>query len=417
MKNESSILEKKELYDVNKIREDFPILKKRIHGQPLVYLDNAATTQKPYHVINKMNSYYKGMNANIHRGVHALSQEATEAFENSRIIVKKFINALGKNEIIFTRGTTESINLVASTYGRSNIKAEDEIIISHMEHHSNIVPWQLLCKEKNAKLRVIPVNDSGELMFEEFEKMINSKTKFVSIVYASNSLGTVNPVKKIIDLAHLHNVPVMLDAAQAVNHLPIDVQELDCDFLAFSGHKIYGPTGIGILYGKVNHLDAMPPYMGGGDMISKVTFEETTYNELPHKFEAGTPNISGAIGLGAAIEYVNKIGLESVAQHENELLLYATEAVSDLKGIKIIGTAKEKIGVLSFHFENVHPHDVGTFLDFEGVAIRTGHHCTQPLMERFDIPATSRASFAMYNTKGEVDTLVSGLKKILEVFS
>ncbi len=417
MKNESSVLEKKELYDVNKIREDFPILKKRIHGQPLVYLDNAATTQKPYHVINKMNSYYKGMNANIHRGVHALSQEATEAFENSRIIVKKFINALGKNEIIFTRGTTESINLVASTYGRSNIKAEDEIIISHMEHHSNIVPWQLLCKEKNAKLRVIPVNDSGELMFEEFEKMINSKTKFVSIVYASNSLGTVNPVKKIIDLAHLHNVPVMLDAAQAVNHLPIDVQELDCDFLAFSGHKIYGPTGIGILYGKVNHLDAMPPYMGGGDMISKVTFEETTYNELPHKFEAGTPNISGAIGLGAAIEYVNKIGLESVAQHENELLLYATEAVSDLKGIKIIGTAKEKIGVLSFHFENVHPHDVGTFLDFEGVAIRTGHHCTQPLMERFDIPATSRASFAMYNTKGEVDTLVSGLKKILEVFS
>lgn len=416
MKTESSVLEKKELYDVNKIREDFPILRKKIHGKPLVYLDNAATTQKPYHVINKINEYYQKMNANIHRGVHALSQEATEAFEESRIIIKKFINALGKNEIIFTRGTTESINLIASTYGRANIKDGDEIIISHMEHHSNIVPWQMLCKEKNAKLRIIPINDSGELLLDEFERIVNSRTKFISVVYASNSLGTVNPVKKIIELAHSQNIPVMLDAAQAVNHLAIDVQELDCDFLAFSGHKLYGPTGIGILYGKVNHLDAMPPYMGGGDMISKVTFEETTYNELPHKFEAGTPNISGAIGLGAAIEYVNKIGLESIAQHENELLLYATEAVSDLKGIKIIGAAKEKIGVLSFHFENVHPHDVGTFLDFEGVAIRTGHHCTQPLMQRFNIPATSRASFAMYNTKEEVDILVNGLKKILQVF-
>jgi cysteine desulfurase / selenocysteine lyase len=268
-----------------------------------------------------------------------------------------------------------------------------------MEHHSNIVPWQMLCQEKNARLRVIPINDDGELIFEEFEKMINKRTKFISVVYASNSLGTVNPVKKIIDLAHSYNIPVMLDAAQAVNHLPIDVQELDCDFLAFSGHKLYGPTGIGILYGKVNHLEAMPPYMGGGDMISKVTFEETTYNELPHKFEAGTPHISGAIGLGAAIEYIEKIGLENIARHENELLIYATEAVSDLTGLRIIGTAKEKISVLSFHFENVHPHDVGTFLDFEGVAIRTGHHCTQPLMKRYNIPATSRASFGMYNTK------------------
>jgi cysteine desulfurase / selenocysteine lyase len=417
MKTESPTIEKAAFYDVNNIREDFPILKKLIHGKPLCYLDNAATTQKPYYVIDKINKYYKTMNANIHRGVHALSQEATEAFEESRIIVKKFINALGKNEIIFTRGTTESINLVASTYGRSNLNHGDEIIISHMEHHSNIVPWQMLCKEKNAKLRVIPVNDTGELIFEEFEKMINRKTKFISVVFASNSLGTVNPVKKIIDLAHSQNIPVMLDAAQAVNHLPIDVQELNCDFLAFSGHKLYGPTGIGILYGKVNHLEAMPPYMGGGDMISKVTFEETTYNELPHKFEAGTPDIAGAIGLGAAIEYIDKIGLVNIAHHENELLQYATEAVSDLKGIRIIGTAKEKIGVLSFHFENVHPHDVGTFLDFEGVAIRTGHHCTQPLMERFKIPATSRASFAMYNTKEEVDTLVIGLKKILEVFS
>lgn len=416
MKIENAVVDKVKSFSVNKIREDFPILKKYIHDKPLVYLDNAATTQKPSYVINKMNSYYEGMNANIHRGVHALSQEATEAFEESRIIVKKFINALGKNEIIFTRGTTESINLVASTYGRTHLKEGDEIIISHMEHHSNIVPWQMLCKEKNAKLRIIPVNNSGELVLEEFEKMLNKKTKFVSIVYASNSLGTVNPVKKIIDLAHSHNIPVMLDAAQAVNHLPIDVQELDCDFLAFSGHKLYGPTGIGILYGKVNHLEAMPPYMGGGDMISKVTFEETTYNELPHKFEAGTPDIAGAIGLGAAIEYVEKVGLKNIAHHENELLQYATEALSDLKGIRIIGTAKEKIGVLSFHFEKVHPHDIGTFLDFEGVAIRTGHHCTQPLMDRFKIPATSRASFAMYNTREEVDTLVMGLKKILEVF-
>lgn len=416
MKIESSIIEKPHHYELQRIREDFPILKKLVHGKPLVYLDNAATTQKPLYVIHKMNAYYEGMNANIHRGVHALSQEATEAFEESRIIVKKFINALGKNEIIFTRGTTESINLVASSYGRSKINAGDEIIISHMEHHSNIVPWQMLCNEKGAKLRIIPVNDSGELIIEKFEKMLSPKTKFISVVYASNSLGTVNPVKKIIDLAHSNNIPVLLDAAQAVNHLPIDVQELDCDFLAFSGHKLYGPTGIGILYGKVNHLEAMPPYMGGGDMISKVTFEETTYNELPHKFEAGTPAIAGAIGLGAAIEYVEKIGLENIARHENELLIYATEAVSDLKGIRIIGTAKEKIGVLSFHFENVHPHDIGTFLDFEGVAIRTGHHCTQPLMDRYKIPATSRASFGMYNTKEEVDTLVKGLKKILEVF-
>jgi cysteine desulfurase/selenocysteine lyase len=415
-KTDSALIADKKLYDVQKIRNDFPILKTIVHGKPLVYLDNAATTQKPYYVINKTNNYYEKMNANIHRGVHALSQEATEAFEESRIIVKKFINALGKNEIIFTRGTTESVNLVAASYGRANINEGDEIIISHMEHHSNIVPWQLLCKEKKAKLKIIPINDAGELIFEEFEKMITKKTKFISVVYASNSLGTVNPVKKIIDLAHSYNIPVMLDAAQAVNHLPIDVQELDCDFLAFSGHKLYGPTGIGVLYGKVNHLDAMPPYQGGGDMISKVTFEETTYNELPHKFEAGTPDIAGAIGLGAAIEYINRIGLENIARHENDLLLYATEAVSELKGLKIIGTAKEKISVLSFHFENVHPHDVGTFLDFEGIAIRTGHHCTQPLMQRFNIPATSRASFGMYNTKEEVDKLVNGLKKILEVF-
>jgi cysteine desulfurase/selenocysteine lyase len=403
-------------YDIQKIRNDFPILKTLVHDKPLVYLDNAATTQKPQYVIDKMNYYYENYNSNVHRGVHALSQKATEAFEGARIIIKNFINALGKNEIIFTRGTTESINLVASTYGRANIKEGDEIIISTMEHHSNIVPWQMLCAEKNAKLRVIPINDNGEIIFEEFEKMINDKTKFVSIVYASNTLGTINPVKEIINLAHSYNIPVLLDAAQAINHLKINVQELNCDFLAFSGHKLYGPTGIGVLYGKVNFLETMPPYQGGGDMISKVTFEETTYNELPHKFEAGTPDIAGAIGLGAAIEYIETIGLENIAYHENFLLDYATKAVSDLQGLKIIGTAKEKIGVLSFHFENVHPHDVGTFLDFEGVAIRTGHHCTQPLMRRFNVPATSRASFGMYNTIEEIDVLVHGLKKILEVF-
>ena len=403
-------------YDVNRIREDFPILKKRVHDKSLVYLDNAATTQKPTYVIDRVNKYYTTMNANIHRGVHALSQEATEAFEGARIIIKQFINALGKNQIIFTRGTTEAINLVASSYGRANIKEGDEIIISHMEHHSNIVPWQLLCKEKNAKLRIIPVNDDGELIYKEFEKLVNKRTKFISIVYVSNSLGTINPVKDIIKYAHQFNIPVLVDAAQAVNHIKVDVQDLDCDFLAFSGHKIYGPTGIGVLYGKVELLEAMPPYQGGGDMISKVTFEETTYNELPHKFEAGTPDIAGAIGLGAAIEYVTKIGIDNIKEHENSLLEYATQQIAQVPGLRIIGTAKEKTSVLSFVLENIHPHDIGTFLDFEGVAIRTGHHCTQPLMKRYNIPATSRASFGMYNTKEEVDVLVNGLKKIIEVF-
>jgi cysteine desulfurase/selenocysteine lyase len=323
---------------------------------------------------------------------------------------------LGKNEIIFTRGTTESINLVAHSYGRTNVKEGDEIIISHMEHHSNIVPWQLLCKEKNAKLRIIPIDDNGELIYEEFENLVNEKTKLISIVYVSNSLGTVNSVKRIIDYAHQFKIPVLVDAAQAVNHLPVDVQKLDCDFLAFSGHKIYGPTGIGALYGKVDLLERMPPFMGGGDMISKVTFEETTYNELPHMFEAGTPDIAGAIGLGAAIDYVSSIGMENIKQYETDILEYATEKVSKIPGLKIIGNAKEKMSVLSFVLENIHPHDIGTFLDFEGVAIRTGHHCTQPVMQRFNIPATSRASFAMYNTKEEVDVLVNGLRKIIEVF-
>jgi len=413
---EADVVVSKMIYNVENIREDFPILKKKVHGKNLVYLDNAATTQKPTYVIDKVNKYYTTMNANIHRGVHALSQEATEAFEGARIQIKQFINALGKNQIIFTRGTTESINLVASSYGRDNIKEGDEIIISHMEHHSNIVPWQMLCKEKNAKLKIIPIDDDGELIYDEFEKLVNEKTKFISIVYVSNSLGTINPLKKVIDYAHQFKIPVFVDAAQAVNHIKVDVQELDCDFLAFSGHKIYGPTGIGALYGKVELLEAMPPYQGGGDMISKVSFEETTYNELPHKFEAGTPDIAGAIGLGAAIEYVSKIGIENIKEYETSLLEYATNQVSEIPGLRIIGSAKEKTSVLSFVLENIHPHDIGTFLDFEGVAIRTGHHCTQPVMQRFKIPATSRASFAMYNTKEEIDVLVNGLRKIIEVF-
>ena len=416
MQTAAAEITRQKKYDVNRIREDFPILKTYVHGKPLVYLDNAATTQKPDFVIDRINKYYSTMNSNIHRGVHALSGVATEAFETARINVKHFINALGKNEIIFTRGTTESINLVASSYGRTYIKEGDEIIISHMEHHSNIVPWQMLCKEKNAKLKVIPINDNGELIYEEFEKLVNERTKFISVVYVSNSLGTVNDVKRIIDYAHKFKIPVLIDGAQAVNHIKVDVQELDCDFLAFSGHKIYGPTGIGILYGKVDLLEAMPPYMGGGDMISKVTFEETTYNELPHKFEAGTPDIAGVIGLGAAIDYVKNIGIENIRNHETELLNYAAEQVAGIPGLRIIGNAKDKTSVLSFVLENIHPHDIGTFLDFEGVAIRTGHHCTQPLMQRFKIPATSRASFGMYNTKEEIEVLVKGLKKIIEVF-
>ena len=411
-----SMISKPTLYDVEKIRSDFPILQTKVHGKPLVYLDNAATSQKPITVIKKAQEYYSSMNSNIHRGVHALSQVATEAYESARIKIKNFINSLGKNEIIFTSGTTESINLVAQTYCRANIKEGDEVIISEMEHHSNIVPWQMICDEKNAKLKIIPINDEGEIIFEEFERIITHRTKFISVVYVSNSLGTINPVKQIIKLAHQNNIPVLLDAAQAVHHIRIDVQELDCDFLAFSGHKIYGPTGIGVLYGKINLLDSMPPYQGGGDMISRVTFEKTTFNELPYKFEAGTPNIAGVIGLGEAIDYVTNIGIDNIALHEKFLLDYATEVIADIPGLKIIGTAKEKVSVLSFVLDDIHPHDIGTFLDFEGVAIRTGHHCTQPVMDRYGIPATSRASFAMYNTKDEIDILIKGLKKIIGVF-
>ncbi len=404
-------------FDVEKIRNDFPILKQTVHGKPLVYFDNAATTQKPQAVIDSLTNYYSTINSNIHRGVHTLSEAATQAFEDSRKKIQKYINAKSEKEIIFTRGTTEAINLVAHSYGRSHLNEGDEIIISTMEHHSNIVPWQLLASEKKLNLKVIPITDEGEIVFEEYEKLISEKTKLISVVYVSNSLGTINPVEKIIQTAHEKNIPVLIDAAQAVSHFPIDVQKLDCDFLAFSGHKLYGPTGIGALYGKQSLLESMPPFMGGGDMISKVTFEKTTFNDLPYKFEAGTSNIADAIGLGAAIDYVQNIGLDNIYQYEKDILDYATTEISKLDKVKIIGTSKNKSGVISFILEDVHPHDVGTFIDFEGIAIRTGHHCTQPVMKRYNIPATSRASFALYNTKEEVDLFIQALKKVSEAFN
>ena len=417
VKQESVIDQIKSTYDVYKIREDFPILKTRIRNKPLCYFDNAATTQKPQQVLDIVDNYYTSMNSNIHRGVHYLSNLATDAYEDARKKVKSFINAASEKEIIFTKGTTEGINLVANSFGRKFLKEGDEIIISNMEHHSNIVPWQFLCNEKKAKLKIIPIDDNGEIIFDEFLKLISDRTKLISVVYISNSLGTVNPVKEIMEIAHKYNIPVLLDAAQTVNHRPVNVEELDCDFLAFSGHKLYGPTGIGVRYGKEKLLDAMSPFMGGGDMISKVTFEETTFNELPFKFEAGTSNIAGAIGLGAAIDYVSSIGMEKIAAHEASLLEYATQRLKEVPGLKIIGNAKYKSGVISFIFDNIHPHDVGTLLDYEGIAIRTGHHCTQPVMERYNIPATSRASFGLYNTIEEVDILVDALKKVIEVFN
>ncbi|MCH8170678.1 MAG: cysteine desulfurase [Bacteroidetes bacterium] len=405
------------MLNIEKIRNDFPILKQLIHNKPLCYLDNAASTQKPQIVIDTINNFYSTTNSNIHRGVHYLSEKSTQAFENARIKVKDFINAKSEKEIIFTSGTTASINLVAQSFGRKYLNEDDEIIVTTMEHHSNIVPWQLLCDEKNANLKVVKINDIGELLLDSLNDLISEKTKLISVMHVSNTLGTINPIKEIIKIAHQNNVPVLLDAAQSIQHIEIDVQELDCDFLAFSGHKIYGPTGIGILYGKENLLDEMPPFMGGGDMISKVTFEETTFNELPFKFEAGTSNIAGAIGLGAAIDYVKSIGIENIKEYETNLLNAATDAVKEIPGIKIIGNAKEKTSVLSFVIDNIHPHDIGTFLDFEGVAIRTGHHCTQPLMDFFKIPATSRASFAFYNTLEEVEQLTIALKKTIEVFN
>ena len=406
----------KEVFDVDKIRKDFPILSTEVYGQPLVYLDNAATTQKPQCVLDTMEQYYKGINSNIHRGVHFLSEKATTAYEESRAKVKDFLNANSTNEIIFVRGTTEAINLVASSYGNTFTKKNDEIIISTMEHHSNIVPWQLLCQRTGAKLKIIPINDKGELILEEFEKLFNDRTKFVSVVHVSNSLGTINPVKEIVEIAHKRNIPVMLDGAQAAPHIKIDVQDIDCDFYAISGHKVFGPTGIGVLYGKEKFLDSMPPYQGGGDMIKTVTFEKTTYDGLPHKFEAGTPNIAGGIGFGSVIEYINGIGLDNILKHENDLMEYANELLDSIKPLRIIGTAKEKSSVISFLIGDIHPYDAGTILDRLGIAIRTGMHCTQPIMDRFGIPGTIRASFAFYNTKYDVDMLVRGIKKVIDMF-
>ena len=403
--------------DVAKIRDDFPILKQFVHGKPLVYLDNAATSQKPQAVIDSLVQYYTTTNANVHRGVHTLSQQATEDYEGARAKVRQFIGAAEDREIIFVRGTTEGINLVAQTYGRRNIGPGDEIIVSNMEHHSNIVPWQMLCEEKGALLRVVPINDDGELLLDEYEKLLGPRTKLVSMVHQSNSLGTILPVAQIIAMAHSHGVPVLLDGAQSVPHLPVNVQQLGCDFLVFSGHKLYGPTGIGVLYGKAELLEAMPPFQGGGEMIKSVTFEKTIYNDLPNKFEAGTPNIAGAIALGAAVDYVTELGIDRIQAYEHELLEYGTRALSDISALRIIGTATEKAGVLSFVMDGVHPHDIGTILDTEGVAIRTGHHCTQPLMERFQIPATARASLAFYNTREDIDVLVKAIDRVIEVFS
>ena len=397
-------------------RTDFPILKTRVNGKPLVYLDNAATTQKPQTVIDAEREYYSNYNANVHRGVHSLSQQATEAYEEARGKVQHLINAASSNEIIFVRGTTEAINLVAQCYGRSRLQSGDEIILSQMEHHSNIVPWQMLCQQTGAKLRVIPVDDSGELQMEIFETLLNERTRMLAVTHVSNALGTINPVKYIIELAHQHGVPVLLDGAQAIAHMPVDVQVLDCDFYAFSAHKLYGPTGVGVLYGKASLLEGMPAYQGGGDMIRSVSFEETTYNILPYKFEAGTPNIAGVIGLGIAIDYVSSIGFEAMVSHEQALLSYATPMLVAVPGLRIVGNAREKTGILSFVLEGVHPHDIGTILDGEGVAIRAGHHCTMPLMERFGVPATVRASFALYNTRQEVDALVAAVHKAQEVF-
>jgi len=403
-------------FDVDSIRADFPILNQMVHGKPLVYLDNAATSQKPSAVIDAMSRYYTADNSNIHRGVHQLSERATKEYEEARVKVQGFINAAHSKEIIFVRGVTEAINLVANSYGRANVKAGDEILITAMEHHSNIVPWQMLCEEKGARLRVAPINDKGELILEEFESLVNERTRLISVVHISNALGTINPIQAIVEIGHRHNLPVMIDGAQAAPHTAIDVQELGCDFYAFSGHKVYGPTGIGVLYGKADILDAMPPYQGGGDMIASVTFEKTTYNTLPYKFEAGTPNIAGTIGLGAAIDYVNQIGLERIGRYEDELLAYGVAALSQIPGLRLIGTAKEKAGILSFVLEGIHPHDTGTILDREGIAIRTGHHCTMPLMERLGVPATARASLSFYNTKQEIDSLVAGITRVKEVF-
>ncbi|WP_339701865.1 cysteine desulfurase [Algoriphagus aquimarinus] len=401
--------------EIEKIRGLFPVLHQEVHGKPLVYFDNAATTQKPQAVLDALNNYYSTDNSNIHRGAHALADRATRYFEETREAIQLFINARESAEVLFTKGTTESINLVASTFGRKFIGEGDEIIISTLEHHSNIVPWQMLCEEKGAILKVIPINDAGEILFDEFEKLLSPKTKLVSIVHASNALGTINPVKKVIAAAHAIGAKVLLDGAQSTSHLTIDVQELDCDFLAFSAHKLYGPTGLGVLYGKREVLEAMPPYQGGGEMIKEVTFEKTTYNDIPFKFEAGTPNIGDVIAFKAALDFVNAIGKEEIRQHEDELLRYANELLSQVKGFIPVGTAAEKVSVLSFNINAMHPYDVGMMLDANGIAVRTGHHCTQPLMKRLGLEGTVRASFAVYNSKSEIEKLAEGVSRIARI--
>ena len=399
------------------IKKDFPILEQKVNGKNLVYLDSAATTQKPKEVINSLNNYYKETNSNIHRGVHTLSQKATEKYEKAREMIANFIDATSSKEIIFVRGATEAVNLVASSYVRPLLMENDEIIISQMEHHANIVPWQMVCEEKKAKLKIIPIDENGELIINKFNELINKKTKFISLNHVSNSLGTINPIKKIIDMAHQKNIKIMIDGAQAVQHLEISMKDIDADFYCFSGHKMYAPTGIGILYGKKELLEQMPPYQGGGDMIKSVTFEKTTYNDIPNRFEAGTPNISGAIALGKAIEYINKIGISNINKHEEGLLNYATSKLKKINKVKIIGEAKEKAAVISFIIEGIHPHDIGTIMDSHGIAIRAGHHCTQPIMDFYNVPATARASFAIYNTKEDVDELVKAIEKCIKVFA
>lgn len=402
--------------DVEKLRDDFPILQQRVNDKPLVYLDNAATTQKPEAVIRSQDEYYREYNSNIHRGVHTLSSRATSAYEKARSTIKNFINADSEKEIIFVRGATEAINLVAQSYGRSMLVPGDEIIVSEMEHHSNIVPWQMLCEQTGAVLQVIPINDDGELVLEEYEKLLGARTRIVAVTHISNALGTINPIRHIIEMAHEQDAVVLIDGAQATPHTTIDVQALDCDFYVFSGHKLFAPTGIGVLYGKQALLDSMPPWHGGGDMIKMVSFEKTLYSDLPGKFEAGTPNIAGVIGLGAAIEYLQSIGLENIERYEHGLIAYATSAAKSVDGLRLIGTAGNKTSILSFILEGIHPHDLGTILDYDGIAIRTGHHCAMPIMEHFGVPATARASLAFYNTTGEIDYFIQSVHKAREIF-
>jgi cysteine desulfurase/selenocysteine lyase len=402
--------------DVERVRAEFPILTQRVNGRPLAYLDNAATTQKPQAVIDAITGYYRESNANIHRGVHQLSMRATDGYEAARQKVQRFIGAERPEEVVFVRGTTEAINLVAQTYGRSHVGEGDEVLITGMEHHSNIVPWQILCGQVGARLLVAPIDNNGEVILEEFERLLGPRTKLAALIYVSNALGTVNPVREMVAAAHERGVPVLVDGAQATPHLAVDVRSLDCDFFAFSGHKTFGPTGVGALFGKYEILDRLPPYQGGGDMIKHVTFEKTTYNDLPHKYEAGTPNIAGAIGLGAAVDFLNEIGLDRIAAHEKELLAYATEALTSVDGVRVMGTAREKASVLSFLVRDIHAHDVGTILDQHGVAIRTGHHCAQPVMDHFGVPATARASLALYNTREDIDALVEGVGEVAKVF-